>query len=269
MDNKVTIQSAHQPRRLSVSLRTAEGLMWPLYFNQSPLIIGRSISCDLRLPYPWISLQHVEVTWSHQGISARDLYAKTPVRIKGVPLQSAPSSPSVSLSLSFPLLSIDLHLDDQEYVSNIYDKAMATRHLWRPESGWLLWSPDQSHITVRQMSMDQQQRHSRPPNPIMPHQWKTANEQEHNQQGQYWFLCDPGHYVITHAQDELQLLVDPQALTIHGHSYVLSTQVRSIPILLGQHTLALTQTPHPPTQSWIQVETPRLDRKWWSIFSKT
>ena len=275
MDDKTTTIITHSPLRLSVSLRTAEGLIWSLFFEQSPIIIGRSAHCDLRLPYPWISLQHVEVTWSDFGISARDLYAKTPVHIKGDPLQPTPTLPSQSMCLSFPSLSVDLQLDQHSPASNAQDKAITTRHLWRPESGWLLWSPNQSQITVRQISSEQTSSHNRPPEPIFPHQWQEKSESKGSEEshkrlhGQCWFLNEFGQYVIAHGQEKLQLVSHPQSLSIHGSHYALSPHTRSIPISLGEHNLALTQSPHPPTEQWINQKETTVRRKWWSIFLKT
>ena len=151
------IHEFHKPKLqsrplLCIGLRLAHGLHSSLYFEQSPIIIGRSESCDLQLPYPWVSLQHVEVHWSETGVCARDLYAKVPARLQQHALSSALSEPQQELILHLP--SISLHCSLSAYPSaSSYTQEQLLRRLWRPESGWIIWSQntvdEQSDIKLR------------------------------------------------------------------------------------------------------------------------
>ena len=149
------IQELHKPKLkprplLCIGLRLAHGLHSSLYFEQSPIVIGRSESCDLQLPYPWVSLQHVEVHWSETGVCARDLYAKVPARLQQHALSSALSEPQQELRLHLP--SISLHCSLSAYPSaSSYTQEQLLRRLWRPESGWIIWSqnPVDEQSTIR------------------------------------------------------------------------------------------------------------------------
>jgi hypothetical protein len=265
MDAKQTKNTPSDSKKMSVTLRTVEGLMWPLYFEHSPVIIGRGIGCDVRLPYPWISLQHLEIIWSDHGISVRDLYAKTPVHIKGKPLSTTPTAPTQRLSLSLPSISLDLSLYHQSHPSNIQDQALMTRRLWRPESGWLLWTLDQPHlITLRRLHNSSQRTQDTPPKPILSHTWhayrpaETINIQTPDPismiKGQCWFLPELGTYQLTSDQSHLHIVIQDRALMINSNRHSLPIDRPCVPISLELTTFALSQTPHPPIESLLESD---------------
>ena len=258
MDAKQTKSTPGDSKKLSVTLRTVEGLMWPLYFEHSPVVIGRGIGCDVRLPYPWISLQHLEIIWSDHGISARDLYAKTPVHIKGKPLSTTPTAPAQRLSLSLPSISLDLSLYHQNHPSNIQDQALMTRRLWRPESGWLLWTLDHPHlITLRKLHHSSQRTQDTPPDPILSHTWHAYHPAQTIKpismiKGKCWFLPELGTYELTSDQSHLQISIQNQVLMVNSNSHLLPTDLPCIPMTLGLNTFVLSQTPHPPIEYFLQ-----------------
>lgn len=144
--------------QLCIGLRLASGLCSNLYFSQSPIIIGRSESCDLQLPYPWVSLQHIEVHWSKTGICARDLYAKVPARVKQRALSATLDEPKRELILHLP--SISLHCSLSAYsAASLYTEKQLLRRLWRPESGWIIWSSNPigtpSELTLSRLNPNQ------------------------------------------------------------------------------------------------------------------
>ena len=127
--------------QLCVGLRLNRDLHSNLYFDKSPILIGRGESCDLQLPYPWVSLQHIELHWSEIGICARDLYAKTPARVDQAQLATTLSEPRQELVLHLPSISLHCSISVSKTISP-YTHEQLLWHLWKPESGWLMWSLD-------------------------------------------------------------------------------------------------------------------------------
>lgn len=114
-----------------------------VHYTKKKLVVGRSRGCDLRLPYPWISLQHCEIECTEDGVRARDLYAKRPAMIGHQALNTKWTIATPQLVLSLPGISLEcesVNLD--QGMEEALEGERLTLRLWREESGWILWSPD-------------------------------------------------------------------------------------------------------------------------------
>ena len=213
---------------LAISFRNRDGLHRTQVFFDTPLVIGRSEQADLTLPYPWISLQHVEIHWSSKGIQVRDLYAKSPARLQGQTLSSQLSTLRPSLTLSLPSISLDLKVCEaaKESVKEL-DSAHLTKLLWRPESGYLLWSfSGDQKLHLKQHPTQTNQRMQRgiedhTPQILPAHSWQinrqrrasqTAYDRKQVQQqqfkieaGQYWFIRELGKYELSSTESDAPL----------------------------------------------------------------
>ena len=267
------------PLRLLVTLKTHEGLSWQLCFQQSPLIVGRGERSDIRLPYPWVSLQHAEICWSEEGITARDLIAKTPARYRGDLLTNRPTPRSPTLTISLPSISLSFILSTHQRLQTSADQsAYITRQLWRPESGWLLWTASTTPVlTVRRLAhlgSSLPARPKTPPEPLLSHQWRSAlshkDQYAHDVQGLCWFINDLGHYEINHLTDTapILLVLGERSIHLNGDVHEPCEDNESYSFVCHGVKLILTREAHPPlTQLFRPIESGNL-APWWSrIFS--
>lgn len=103
--SQLLLQYASEEHRLRLRLRRKQAALpvsqWQLratladgktaLFELADVITlaGRSPGCDLQLPLPFVSRQHVTLIAQPDGIRLRDLYSTNGTRVNGAPVQQA------------------------------------------------------------------------------------------------------------------------------------------------------------------------------------
>ena len=263
-DKETDISHPKTKPQLCIELRLESGQSSQLYFAHSPIIIGRSEACDLRLPYPWVSLQHIEVHWSAKGICARDLYAKRPARLDKTELSQELSAVQQELNLHLPAISLHCTLSAYPEMTS-YTPNQLTRHLWRPESGWVIWSIDTVNLDV-QLQVKYKQTNSlkkiqsqvwsahhaldlttsqslRQPAKIAFEQATskkapfTTKQMTNQHTGKCWFLLEAGTYMIESEHMIVELLCSPKEVKIQRSNDNLSQQTSNLSSNLSSNLL--------------------------------
>ena len=126
---------------LKITLKTPQSGSFLYTFTQRSINVGRGVSCDICVPYPWVSIAHFKVIWSEETLRIFDLHARHPASVNGTLLK--PTQPYVTQHRAMVTL-FDLRVELK--ISPLYGSnsthSERQRHLWNlwsPESGWILW----------------------------------------------------------------------------------------------------------------------------------
>lgn len=193
------------PPYLMLTLRQRDEQLARLIYKEGRLIVGRGEHCGLVLPFPWISLQHLELRWSLNGISARDLHSKTPALCGWRAIDPNWTEPSTQLTLALPEISLDCELSwNQAAQSQDHEaRARLRRHLWRQESGWIAWISCEVDHPVKCIQYSGSDGLDYPASRWQGHwsagSWpekKISGEATQVYGGMYWFLGREGEYEL-------------------------------------------------------------------------
>jgi len=121
---------------VTLTLPGAEGCRF--VFERSPVLIGRGVSCELCVPLRAVSAQHLALSWTDSGLTARDLNAKNKAEHRGVPLTGEVSH-SAHLTLSLPGALLEARLVPlRARATSHHERNHHLRSLWRATDGWLI-----------------------------------------------------------------------------------------------------------------------------------
>ncbi|MBM4292584.1 MAG: hypothetical protein FJ138_15130, partial [Deltaproteobacteria bacterium] len=80
-------------------------------FAQGPVAVGRGLSCELCVPLPAVSVHHITLTWSAEGLAARDAHARHKAEARGRPITpDAPLLGGDHAVITLPGALLELHL---------------------------------------------------------------------------------------------------------------------------------------------------------------
>jgi hypothetical protein len=126
---------------LHITLKTASDDRVHYIFERGPIYIGRSPSCEVAVPLPWVSVHHLRLIWTNETLSIFDLQARHSCLINGASLERGDEIHLTEpVTITLFSLKIELNLGPiQGDSSSDQDRQRNLLRLWRPESGWLLW----------------------------------------------------------------------------------------------------------------------------------
>ena len=126
---------------LHITLKPASDERVHYIFERGPIYIGRSPSCEVAVPLPWVSIHHLRLIWTDETLSIFDLQARHSCLINGVSLERGDEIHLTEpVTITLFSLKVELNLGPtQGDSSSDQDRQRNLLRLWRPESGWLLW----------------------------------------------------------------------------------------------------------------------------------
>lgn len=134
----------HAALALHATLRAPPAPPCVYVFARGPVLVGRGLSCEICVPLPAVSVHHLTLTWSPEGLTARDAHSKNKAEARGAPITAeAPLLAGAHAVITLPGARLELRLAPLESAPTTpKERSARTAQLWRPESGWLLrWSP--------------------------------------------------------------------------------------------------------------------------------
>jgi hypothetical protein len=143
-------------------------------FIEDEVIIGRGLHCNVCLPYPWISTQHLRIIWNRNQCKVWNLYSKNESYI-GVDRLDA-QQVYITYDQVFTIRILQLELQCSIYPlrsvpTDLYDQQKHLWQLWQQSSGWILsWIPSPRLQSLHQMSS------------CIPQIYNTQNHKRNEQQ---------------------------------------------------------------------------------------
>ncbi len=138
------VEGPYADQALHVTLTAPPAPPCVYVFARGPVLVGRGLSCELCVPLPSVSVHHLTLTWSPQGLTARDAHAKNKAEARGLPITpDAPLLAGAHAVITLPGARLELRLAPLDCApTTAAERTARTAQLWRPESGWLLrWRP--------------------------------------------------------------------------------------------------------------------------------